>query len=412
VLTKPDEAAPEAVPEAEAEEMVYELPPLALDEAQARQFWLEHAPRLPDPRLYELPSEAELTRALARQVLAEGNFECYAIQTWDECGEYIAEWDVMPEDVGFDDPCLRRVLALWALEEGQLTPGDVHELLYELTTLFELPAPEDELPMALLDLAQTLPEPLAMELYEAAVGTEWAAQLGSILDGLSEQNQARLAKLGVEAAFAYLAPEQHRALFVENLNSSSLSLSCRHALLTAVEALAGDDVDEALRVMSGDEDCQLAMYAAKVLASRGIADELPRYSASLSPESLSYELCRLGWEDDPSTREALAEAFFSEGPIVELEPEDPYVEYFDESEEGAVQEPSEPMQWMRDELDLSAVVDAFSAGSISCWDNGEDEKLCTISTSSEQSSVRWKREASGAWVIVEFMLHEYFGCPC
>lgn len=107
-----------------------------------------------EQRVADIPeAPATLREAMAKALLRSGNFAC-PVETTSTCGP--AEIDrerldyqlrEIPDDATLDDPCMRRVIALWAID--QLDDDDLSgELAADMIALAGLPWPEVELPRA------------------------------------------------------------------------------------------------------------------------------------------------------------------------------------------------------------------------------------------------------------------------
>src|SRR5207244_853767 len=120
----------------------------------ARAAWKKLAPTGADyaRTLAAIPDDPEVSRPLASAILRDGNFECKEVEESGACGEDHLEWKTIDPAATLDNPCLRRKLGLWALQNGMLAEDDVVALLPSLEALFALPPPEDELTKAALQL--------------------------------------------------------------------------------------------------------------------------------------------------------------------------------------------------------------------------------------------------------------------
>jgi hypothetical protein len=85
---------------------------------------------------------------MASSLLEAGNFDCpVTYAPLESCARTPMLRELRP-DSGIDDACLRRVLALWAID--QLPDDALYELFEEMSSLVRIPPPEHELAAAVL----------------------------------------------------------------------------------------------------------------------------------------------------------------------------------------------------------------------------------------------------------------------
>jgi hypothetical protein len=99
-------------------------------------------------KLSDIPNTDEIREPLAKALLNGGNFECPSTALPDACGVNYPGSFVAVAD--FNDPCLRRQLALWSID--QLDDIDAPEAQAGLLAIAALPKPETELIDAALGL--------------------------------------------------------------------------------------------------------------------------------------------------------------------------------------------------------------------------------------------------------------------
>ncbi len=297
--------------------------PEAWTDERALARWRELAP---GPTWQEMPRLPEdEARPLARALLRGGNFACAALDEHIACGQPMRDWEPLADDAGFDDPCLRRVLATWAV--AQLTPDDAVALEPVLAALVQLPSPDDDLAAAAFDAAtdDAMRLRLLAAIAEAARGhherlmaaadasdadgTLWAtfdmetleARLQQLATGL-ETDAARLealARFEADTVIDALDPVAHRAVHLASLADPARGVEARTAALTRFAAEPGDDVTTALVAAAEAADCALAAAAAEALAARGDRSRLPARPATRDPERHMRALCRLAaWAPD------------------------------------------------------------------------------------------------------------------
>ena len=248
-------------------------------------------------KLAAIPGDARVTRPLARALLAGGNFECKDVVSVSECGDELVSWADLDPKSDFDQPCLRRRLAIWALESGGLVEGDLQALGGAPAALLALPAPETELPDRLLSLTDPMSAPLRVGLLLAAAPEVATPHLGGLPDASLDELYE---KKHLDGAILPLDPDKHRARVLEALADGQLTVETRGKLLERVLKLKGKDVNEALgAVADSASDCALAMNAAEALEARGDPSHLPRRGSANDADTLSRALCLLVHDRNP-----------------------------------------------------------------------------------------------------------------
>jgi hypothetical protein len=297
--------------------------PAAWTDERALARWRELAPGPTWQDMPRLPDDE--ARPLARALLRGGNFACAAIDEHTACGQPVRDWEPLADTASFDDPCLRVVLATWAVTA--LSPDDVAALEPVLTGLVQLPAPYDDLAVAAFDAATD--DAMRLRLLAAIAdaarghherlmaasdagdehGTTWAtfdmetleARVHELATGL-DTDAARLdalARFGADTVIDALDPVVHRAVHLAALADPARGVEARTAALTRFAAEPGDDVTTALVAAAEAADCALAAAAAEALAARGDPARLPARPATRDPERHMRALCRLAaWAPD------------------------------------------------------------------------------------------------------------------
>ena len=133
-------------------------------EADSLALWTRIAPTGDDwtQKLDEVPHEYD--RSLAIALLRSGNFACVPVQPARDCSVKIYDVPEPAPTAGLADPCLRRALALWSLD--QLEPEDVPNVMDALRGIVALPPPEAELVKAALRVVPDADQSGRMDLLE------------------------------------------------------------------------------------------------------------------------------------------------------------------------------------------------------------------------------------------------------
>jgi hypothetical protein len=261
-------------------------------DADALALWNQIAPTGADwqERLDEIPTPSPIRHALALALLRGGNFVCVAPQ--HVCH---APPDIDPPhpDATFTDPCLRRELALWSID--QLDPEDAPQLRDVLKQLAGLPPPEAQLVADAIQLAGT-DSALTFELMATAWKAGQHDLIGGMMSSLDEPHLIEAAtKLHIDGAFDVLTAGAQRAVFLGALTDEQLDWKTR---FQAMGELADDDVKKlapdlvkALVAATKSPSCETAAAAAHLLDRHGEHAYVPFKPATTQPDKLIRGLC-------------------------------------------------------------------------------------------------------------------------
>jgi len=260
-------------------------------DADALALWKQIAPTGDDwrQRLDEIPTPSPIQHALAVALLRGGNFTCVAPPQACHAPLEIAE---TKPDATFTDPCLRRELALWSID--QLDPEDAPQLRDALKQLAGLPPPESQLVADAIRLASADPA-LTFEL----IATAWKAGQRDLVDGMmSSLDEPHLieaaTKLHVDGAFEALTAATQRTVFLGAIADEQLDWKTR---AQAMAELAGDDdklapdLLKALVAATRSASCETAAAAAHELDRHGEHAYVPFKPVATQPEKLTHGLC-------------------------------------------------------------------------------------------------------------------------
>ncbi len=236
-------------------------------------------------RVGELPeAPAGLREAMAKALLRAGGFacpvdlgpRCVGSELDREMIDY--QFRVIPDDATLDDPCMRRVIAFWALD--QLDDDTLsHELSGDMVALAALPWPERELNRAALYRMQ---DPAVRLNMLAAAKTAGNGEIADeMLGGLSADELRHLAiDLHVDGAVTTLgADESTLDVFEAAVRDPALRRDTRIAAVRELAGFAGEAADPkapavrraiaALETARGGDDCLVAGVAAGALDGLG-----------------------------------------------------------------------------------------------------------------------------------------------
>ena len=263
-------------------------------EADALALWATIAPTGADwsERLDEVPEE--LATSLAVALLNEGNFACPASKPATQCPGPLLDLPEPAPSAGLNDPCLRRLLALWAMK--QLDP-DVHpRVLDALRAIVALPPPERELVSAAL---RSIPddEPAKLEVVARAWNAGQREIANESLGGLDERSLIEaVTKHHIDGALERLSAKGQRATFLAAVGDVALPAPARiEAINELVDADAklAPDLHAALINATAANDCGVAATAVHALERRGERTYLPTRPRTTKPELVIRALCVL-----------------------------------------------------------------------------------------------------------------------
>lgn len=280
---------------------------LATD-ADANAVWKTIAPTGADidAKLDEIPVAA--ARPLAIAMLHAGNFTCAPPPPASDC--VMAPMDV-PEPAptaGLDDPCLRRVLALWSI--AAIEDADVPGVLDALRAIVAIPPPESQLVAAAL---HAIPEDDHAHRVELLSIAYKAGQRDLANANVGDLDEAHLieavTKHHIAGALEVLSAEAHRAVYLAAVTDEALAAPARvsaiNDLVTAEDPLKPETRTVIVKATASPE-CAVAAMAARVLVVRGETRFIPRKPKTRSPAAMLHAVCvlasyeRLQGNDEPS----------------------------------------------------------------------------------------------------------------
>jgi hypothetical protein len=371
-------------------------------DGEALALWRKLAPTGADwaAKLAQLPADPSVRRPMARALLAGGHFDCKETEEYGACGDEELAWRSLDPAAGFDDPCLRRELGLWALTDGGLTERDIKALLPAAQNLFTLAPPEKELPEALLALSEKFSEPLRLDLLRAGV-TNYRELVEKSINGLSEEALVTLYReLQLDSAALALAPGRHPDVVADALRDGSLSVETRRKLLRWLKGLKREDARDAIIHVAEDEsDCDLAMDAVLAMEERGELKYLPRWTKDASQPQLERALCMLARDPDPDRRLLRWREFLPpRGRVtVSIHVEN---EFAERDDDGNAEDQSPPDEFLsRSSTDADDVVTYFGQGGPHLASEGKWE-------------AGFERGADGHLYLSTLHRDDYIGCSC
>jgi len=277
-------------------------------DADALALWRQIAPTGFDweEKLGEVPHE--LGRPLAIALLRGGNFTCAVPPRAGDCVAPVFDVPEPAHAAGFDDPCLRRLLALWAIEQLEL--DDLAQVHDALRAIAAIPPPESELVVAALQAPPETAQDLRLELAAIA----WrAGQRDVVATAVGKLDEGHLieavAKHHIDPALDVLSAAGHRGIYLQAVLDEALGTKARTMALTELLELSDKlpaDLDQVLVKAAAARDCTVAATAARVLAASGDRRFVPRRPRTRKPADLMRALCvlasyeQLQGADEPS----------------------------------------------------------------------------------------------------------------
>jgi hypothetical protein len=279
-----------------------------VSDADLAAVWKRIAPTGDDWRakLDEIP--VAQGRLLGSWILVQGNFTCAKPPSKADCAPLVLDVDPPKPTADMNDPCLRRMLAMWSL--GQLEDDDVAGVMDALRAIVTLPPPESELVASALEVIPEKDQDLRLELIDRA----YRAGQRDVANGqLGELDQAHLiiaaTKFHIDGALEILSAQGHRAVFVGAVADEKMHAKARTEAideLLAADATLPNDAKTALVAAAKSKDCVVAAHAARALSQRGDKRFLPTRPRTTSQATMMRALCvlaayeRLQGNDEPS----------------------------------------------------------------------------------------------------------------
>jgi len=263
--------------------------------ADALALWARIAPTGLDweDKLGELPDNVE--RPLALALLEGGNFTCMPARPKQDCVSQPFDVKDPAQSAGFTDPCLRRLLAMWAIDK--LDDADLPKLRDQLRAIVSIPPPESELVASVLI---TVPEDDHVTRLDL-LATAWrAGQHDVVNSGVGKLDEAHLidavTKHHIDGALEILSAEGHRTTYLFAVTDELLGTRARTRAmfdLVATDDKLAPDVKTALVKAAASKDCTVAATAARLLEQFADKRFVPARPRVATPDKLMRALCVL-----------------------------------------------------------------------------------------------------------------------
>lgn len=265
-------------------------------DADALALWQQIAPTGEDweAKLDEIPGRSPVRRQLAIALLHEGNFTCTPPPA-APCAQAPVDVPAPADAATLADPCLRRLLAMWAVDELDVT--DLPAVHDALRAIAAIPPPESQLVAAAI---RAIPEDDQDDRYEL-LALAWKAGQHELVDGLlSTLDDAHVleaaTQLHVDGAYDRLAAADHRDAFLAAVTDEQLAPAARSSAmdeLAAPQDALAPDLRAALVKAGKSPDCSVAAAAARTLDLHGDHALVPKLPRTRSPKVMMRSLCVL-----------------------------------------------------------------------------------------------------------------------
>jgi hypothetical protein len=245
-----------------------------------------------EAKLDEIPED--VTEKLAIALLRSGNFACVSPAPANGCTAAPIDVREPAPDATLADPCLRRVLAMWAI--GQLD-DELPNARDALKAIVAIPPPESELVAIALKALPEEQQDARMELFAIAFAAGHRELVNGLLGTLDEPHLIEaLTKHHMGGALDLISAESHRDLFVRAITDDKLDGRARVQAIS--ELLAADDKVEkdahaAIVRATRAADCRVAAMAQAFLVRNGEKKFAPAKPRTAKEAAMMRSLCVL-----------------------------------------------------------------------------------------------------------------------
>lgn len=265
-------------------------------EADALALWQRIAPTGEDysDKLDEIPETAPID-ALALALVRGGNFTCVPAQPMRDCTKPPVDVPEPAFTETFADPCLRRVLAIWALT--QLEGDDVSGARDALRVIAAIPPPESELTAVALKTLPETDQDGRLELAAIAFRAGHRELVNGMLGTFDDAHLMQAVQIHhIDGALDHLSVESHRAVFVAAITDEQLHPSARAQAIIEIVDVDGSvkpDVRTAIVRATRSPRCDVAAAAARFLVRDGEKKFGPGKPRTSKPAVMMRALCVL-----------------------------------------------------------------------------------------------------------------------
>ena len=263
-------------------------------DADVLAVWTRIAPTGADysDKLDEIPEDVSEKLALA--LLRSGNFTCVPARAAADCVQTPIDVPEPAPDATLADPCLRRVLAMWAVNQLE---DEVSSARDALKAIAAIPPPESELVAIALKALPEDQQDARLELFTIAFGAGHRELVNGMLGTLDEAHLiTAVKKHHMDGALDALSAATHREIFLAAISDDKLDGRARVQAIS--ELLAVDDKvakDARLAIVRATKanDCRVAAMAASFLVRNGEKKFAPAKPRTGKPAVMMRALCVL-----------------------------------------------------------------------------------------------------------------------
>ena len=265
------------------------------NDTDASSLWQRIAPTGVDytEKLDEVP-EGEITNKLAEAMLRSGNFTCVQPPAPHDCAMPAVDVPEPAPSATLVDPCLRRVLAIWAI--SQL---DDHSRVRDaLRAIVAIPPPESELTAIALKALPETDGSGRLELLAIAMRAGHRELVNGNLGGLDDAHLIEaVQKHHIDGALDLMSAESNRAVFIAAIGDEQLFPGARAQSIAELVAADGDklgtDAHAAIVRATRSADCGVAASAARFLVRSGEKKFAPAKPRTGKTSAMLRALCVL-----------------------------------------------------------------------------------------------------------------------
>ncbi|NVB80101.1 MAG: hypothetical protein HOV81_17030 [Kofleriaceae bacterium] len=245
-------------------------------------------------KLDELPDESPIAGKLAIALLHAGNFQCTPSAPAAGCPSPVDVPEAAPT-ANFHDPCLRRMLAMWAID--QLDDSNLPDVMDALRAIVALPPPESQLVAVAIKAIPESDPGTRLDL----LGRAYAAGHRDIVNGmLGSLDQPQLIeavqKHHIDGALEVLSAEANRPVYLAAITDDKLHPSARAQAIVELatsEDKMSPEVRTALAKATKSPDCGVAATAARFLIGAGNRKYAPAHPRTTKPDVMMRSVCVL-----------------------------------------------------------------------------------------------------------------------
>jgi hypothetical protein len=268
-------------------------------EAEALALWQRIAPTGEDwePKLDEIP-DTPIASQLALALLRGGNFTCVPARPPRDCGSNVSP-DIEPPlpQATLEDPCLRRMLALWAI--SSLDEADLPAARDALRTIAAIPPPESQLVASALEVLPATDQAGRLELRGIAFRAGHRALVNTMLSGLDTDLLIEAAtKHHIDGALEALVPDSSREAFMSAVVDEAMAPAARTQAITELLSIVDGKLPRDLKTVLGitarkSPSCIVAAEAARALVASGDRSFAPIKPRARTEAAMMRAMCVL-----------------------------------------------------------------------------------------------------------------------